>query len=50
MPKSFHEMTTGEIELAAIEGNLTGPEQDWFNRRKGRPIDFSRYGNHGWML
>ena len=48
-PKSLHGMTTGDIQLLAIDGGLTPVEQDWFNKRKGPEIDFSHYGKNAWM-
>ena len=50
MPTSLHGYSSMDIRLMAIDGNLSGPEQDWWDKRKGPPIDFSRYGEHAWMI
>jgi len=53
MPKSLHGMTAGAIQLAAIDGNLTGPEQDWFQRRRWKLEEARRRnrtpGPNDWM-
>ena len=50
MPKSLHGISSMEIRLMAIDGNLSAVEQNWFDRLRGPPIDFSQYGKNAWMM
>lgn len=50
VPERLKGISYDELVLMQTDGALTAEESAWLGRRRGPQIDFTCYGEHGWMV